>query len=372
MLMKLFFLTFLHWQHGVAVSCDACGADAQYSESISTEGGLAKRTVTTNACPNHYNYCTGKPGPTCGDIGAEGSATEAESISTTYEIPAEPVLKTSGTTSVECEMGAIAVALNGVSIYSGAVDGQCNKVDVDDDTSEWTSFDFCSGHVAPGGDYHYHFPPTCLVTQAMEIEAKTASDHSPQIGWALDGFPIYGPYGSGGNLMSNADSCSGSYCLDECSGKEEELPSVDNFKYRYYMTGAIGDLSSLPGDPKPSADDYPYSLDCYKGCQWDELSSGACSGDQGVSDSYSATALSGYTTKYVAPNNLQCGSGESTDAGSDEDTSPTPPANDAGTSTDAGSDGDTSPTPPFSSNDAGTVTEVVPAVVSLVLALNFV
>ena len=250
---------------------------------------------------------------------------------------------------------AIAFALNGVSIYSGAVDGQCNKVDVDDDTSEWTSFDFCSGHVAPGGDYHYHFPPTCLVTQAMEFEGKTASDHSPQIGWAFDGFPIYGPYGSGGNLMSNANSCSGSYCLDECSGKEEELPSVDKFKYRYYITGAIGDLSSLPGDPKPSADDYPFTLNCYKGCQWDELSSGACSGDQGVSDSYSATALSGYTTKYVAPNNLQCGSGESNDAGPDEDTSSTTPRswNDAGTSRDPVSNEDVPPTRPGTSNDAG-------------------
>ena len=157
------------------------------------------------------------------------------------------------------------------------------------------------------------------------------------------------------------DSCSGSYCLDECSGKEEELPSVDKFKYRYYMTGAISDLSSLPSDPKPSADDYPFSLNCHKGCQWDELSSGTCSGDTAVTDSYSATALLGYTTMFVAPNNLQCGSGESADAGSDEDT-PSPTG---------------SPTPPSSSNDAGTSTDGVSnddpsitAVVSVILAMN--
>ena len=45
-------------------------------------------------------------------------------------------------TSVECDTGAIAFALNGASIFSRAVDGQCNVMDVDDDTSEWTSFDF--------------------------------------------------------------------------------------------------------------------------------------------------------------------------------------------------------------------------------------
>lgn len=83
-------------------------------------------------------------------------------------------------TSVECDTGAIAFALNGVSIFSRAVDGQCNVVDVDDDTSEWTSFDFCSGYAERGGAYHYHFLPTCMVTQAMEFAGKTTSDHSAQ------------------------------------------------------------------------------------------------------------------------------------------------------------------------------------------------
>jgi len=284
--------------------------DAEYSETITTVSGYKMRTVTTNGCPNHYSYCTGKEGiEGCGAIGEEGSATEAVLASRSYQIPAEPVLQTSGTlTDTECQVGSIGVALNGVALYSGAVDSDCTLVDVEDDTSEWTAFDFGSGHAAPGGEYHYHFPPSCLITQAKEAEGKTANDHSPQVGWALDGFPIYGPRGKGGTMMSNADSCSGSACLDECSGREEELPLVDNFKYRYYATGTIGDLTSLPGSPTPSSDDYPYMINCYKGCLWTDLISGSCTGDTGVTDSYSATALSGYTTQYVAANTRLCGS----------------------------------------------------------------
>ena len=58
-----------------------------------------------------------------------------------------PILKTSYTKDdTKCEMGAIAYALNGVSIFSGAVDSECGILDVTDAEAEWGSFDCCSGH----------------------------------------------------------------------------------------------------------------------------------------------------------------------------------------------------------------------------------
>ena len=91
----------------------------------------------------------------------------------------------------------------------------------------WVAFDFCSGHSQNQGDYHYHFPPSCLLAQAGEKE----SEHSPQIGWSFDGFPIYGPRGVSGAMMEHCSETGGDTdCLDECSGIEEELPEVDNFK----------------------------------------------------------------------------------------------------------------------------------------------
>jgi hypothetical protein len=39
--------------------------------------------------------------------------------------------------------------------------------------------------------------PACLQNQLLAAGAAVA-DHSPQLGWALDGFPVYGPVGAKG------------------------------------------------------------------------------------------------------------------------------------------------------------------------------
>ena len=94
--------------------------------------------------------------------------------------------------------------------------------------------------------------------------------HSPQIGWSLDGFPIYGPFGHGGATYGHTaqgcvtDAANGAYCLDECSGLELEDSSLDNFKYRYYFNGPLSDLVTLPTTPMPATSDYPFALKCYK------------------------------------------------------------------------------------------------------------
>ncbi len=54
---------------------------------------------------------------------------------------------------------------------------------------EGVSFDNCLGHPAPGGVYHNHVNPKCL------YNAADSTHHSPIIGYAFDGFPVYGAYG---------------------------------------------------------------------------------------------------------------------------------------------------------------------------------
>lgn len=74
---------------------------------------------------------------------------------------------------------------------------------------EAQTFDPCLGHEPGTGTYHYHVNPTCLraalgdnivVTKTSRVgstyqEATTNPKHSPILGWAQDGYPIYGPYG---------------------------------------------------------------------------------------------------------------------------------------------------------------------------------
>ena len=180
----------------VGDDCAADGSSASYSETISTAQGVTKRTIVSNGCPNHESYCTGKPGPTpqCKDEGEQGTETEAIEQDVNVDIPANPILKSSYTPGeLDCSMGAIAYALNGIGFYSGAVgydaNGNCPQLDVADPEAEWISFDCCTGHSDYDAAYHYHFPPSCLLAQANKA-APVSDGHSAQVGWAEDGFPI--------------------------------------------------------------------------------------------------------------------------------------------------------------------------------------
>ena len=56
-----------------------------------------------------------------------------------------------------------------------------------------------NAHVQPNGSYHYHALPRDLET---ELELKSENLHSPLIGWAADGFPIYAATGYTENKQS--------------------------------------------------------------------------------------------------------------------------------------------------------------------------
>jgi uncharacterized protein (TIGR03437 family) len=74
---------------------------------------------------------------------------------------------------------------------------------------ELLTFDACVGHQPGNGMYHYHANPLCLRGQLNDnlqtvrssrngvtySELPSGWHHSPILGWALDGYPIYGPYG---------------------------------------------------------------------------------------------------------------------------------------------------------------------------------
>jgi hypothetical protein len=73
---------------------------------------------------------------------------------------------------------------------------------------ESQTFDTCLGHQTNTGDYHYHVNPLCLRAQLNDNvvvlrnsrigpvyhEKSSGWTHSPILGWAQDGYPIYGPY----------------------------------------------------------------------------------------------------------------------------------------------------------------------------------
>ena len=115
------------------------------------------------------------------------------------QFPRNPVQNTG--TLTKTGLGTIGLWSNGVSIFNPEDGFHWNS-----STSAWAmgpgtswnrnalifegvSFDSCLGHPAPGGDYHNHVNPKCLYNDA------DSTHHSPIIGYAFDGFPIYGAYG---------------------------------------------------------------------------------------------------------------------------------------------------------------------------------
>lgn len=74
---------------------------------------------------------------------------------------------------------------------------------------ELETFDYCNGHQPGSGMYHHHINPVCLRAQLNDnvlpvatgrlgtqyAEKASGWSHSPILGWANDGYPVYGPYG---------------------------------------------------------------------------------------------------------------------------------------------------------------------------------
>ena len=128
-------------------------------------------------------------------------------------------------------------------------------------------------------------------------------EHSPLIGWAFDGFPVYGPHGPGGDLIypCSHPSANLSSCLDECGGTAQY--EIDGFLYHYHMVGPLGDLESSPTDPLPDSDMQPYTIGCFKGVVYDWSivagpDNGASCESSGYDDSYTASATEGVTGIY--------------------------------------------------------------------------
>ena len=105
-----------------------------------------------------------------------------------FRIPLNPVINPSGPT--DTFLGSIGVSINGVPLYN-EYEGPTAVLD----PQTILSFDPAQGHPAPGGLYHYHFPPESLLV----------STEDNFIGFAADGFPVYGTKNIDGTNVTDLD-----------------------------------------------------------------------------------------------------------------------------------------------------------------------
>lgn len=248
------------------------GASVQNAITISEDRTNNQIVITGNGVPNYtptilgFNVTGGWSTAVSGGFqtfkfsenngGATGGNNpNAIAVATeTFRIPLNPV---NNATATDTALGTVGVAINGIPIYNPFEDGNQTA-------ATGRIFSGCCGHPQLTGVYHYHKYPTCLrfmkgdVWQSEkekcdEIDALVASGgHSPLIGFALDGWPVYGPVGwkdtnrvskllkssyTGANdTYGNPAYVANSGDLDECNGLVSPTPEYPEGIYHYVMS----------------------------------------------------------------------------------------------------------------------------------------
>ncbi|HLP12615.1 MAG TPA: YHYH protein [Flavobacteriales bacterium] len=201
-----------------------------------------------------YISCSGIPAYIIGPY-LDGNPNQGEDNDNIYRIPLSPVQNTGTPTATTS--GTIGVFLNGVSLFDyrdgvswksstsaeaggpipgGPGDGVWNR---DAIVAEKSGFDCAKGHPA-GTNYHHHQNPSafnldlsvisniCDTYLADGLYVIDSTVHSPLLGFAYDGFPIYGAYG-----YKNLDGTGGivriksSYALRSMSARTHYADGTD-------------------------------------------------------------------------------------------------------------------------------------------------
>jgi hypothetical protein len=198
-----------------------------FSSTVSSDG--TTRSVSSNGLPlSPYTTGTFPIASTDPAYAYDHNPNHIAAQSFSYTLPARP----SPAASPSClpAGGPIAITTTGVAIYNAfdaaGYDGVAHEVQ-----------DSCHGHPDPTSTYHYHgFIQTCSGDTGSPLQ------NSSLVGYALDGFGIYGPWYNG-KLLTSAD-------LDVCHGTSSAV----------MWNGALTTIYHYV-----STYDFPYTLGCYRG-----------------------------------------------------------------------------------------------------------
>ena len=261
----LIFVTFPGWAQ--QQSPDASNAS---QISISIEGDL--RVIRANGLPDHST----------GQFPNRGNPNRIAPQNYVFHVPAKPKEAANPT---PLGMNPFGVAVNGVVFDPGAAEWWNN-----DRASGWQyealggginlGVDKNNAHFQPNGAYHYHGLPTGLLDKLNGDPPKMVL-----IGWAADGFPIYGPWahtdakdsnsalkkmrssyrvkkgmrpgGPGGaydgKFVQDYEYAAGAGDLDECNGRFGITPEFPEGIYHYFITGEFPFIPrQFKGTPDPS------------------------------------------------------------------------------------------------------------------------
>jgi len=249
-------------------------AQPDTASQVSIEVRGEYRYIVSNGLPDHQP----------GQFPNRGNPNTIRAQKYEYRVPAHPQPAERITPS---RMQPFGVAINGVPFDPGTAEFWR-----DDPRSGW-QYEAMSGkinlgldanhaHVQPSGAYHYHGLPTGLIEKLGREKQRMLL-----LGYAADGFPIYGQYGysnpndaasdlkqltssyrlkkgkrpSGpggtydGTFVLDWEYVAGAGDLDECNGRTGVTPAYPQGTYYYVLTDKFPFIPrAFRGTPDPSFD----------------------------------------------------------------------------------------------------------------------
>lgn len=247
-----------------------------------------------------YVTTTGVPSYATGPF-QDGNPSQATNQNAIYKIPLSPVVNSG--TKTPTTPGNIGVFVNGVSLYdyrdgvawnptTGAIcGGPGNPMcpggmgatfawNRDAILAEKAGFDCAKGHPAMG-NYHHHQNPSafdldltvisnvCNLYDADGLYKIDSTKHAPLLGYAYDGFPIYGAYG-----YKNLDGTGGivrmksAYSLKTTRGTGT-VPATATYPLGYFRedyeftASTASDVLDVHNGRICKTPEYPNGIYCY-------------------------------------------------------------------------------------------------------------
>jgi hypothetical protein len=189
--------------------------------SIVASGG--QRLITSNGLPLGVPTGLYPVSPSDPTFGFDQNPNTISQQSISFGIPLNP----SAAPADSCVYKEVGITIDGVPLHAPFDSTGRNEL-------AYEIQDACNGGPQPGGGYHRHAFSNCT---------PHIHERAMLVGYALDGFGIYGPIDENGTEITSAD-------LDECHGRTSPVVWEGQWvnMYHYVMTR-----------------DFPYTIACFKG-----------------------------------------------------------------------------------------------------------
>ncbi len=211
--------------------------NTRWSDKITITFGDGNFRYQSNSIPNHalnaeyvmpdnFTRCVLHPTPDCSHTEPSAQAIQPTRVDVAITTNPQKVAEaTSG------PFGAMGVMISGSPIYNpfegdGTTVAMNANFNLTNAQGQLVPFmDSCHGHPAPHprAQYHYHGLPPCVTVQ---VDQENGPSHI--IGFAFDGFPIYGDRDISGKKIDPKT-------LDNCNGIESPTPEFPNGIYHYVL-----------------------------------------------------------------------------------------------------------------------------------------